>query len=233
MSDYLPQLVTVQKVKNDPYQTLGVNPNDSYASMKKAWKAKVRTLHPDANNDPEAAGEFLALTKAWKEICQDIQNRDQSTESTIPPNTPEHQPFFSQTSQVGSKTGENLHLLLSLNQDEAKKGGSKKVLLHYKLVCKSCLGSGKIQNSDPCSSCHGMGRHHVGAAPCYACAGTGRSWSPCVVCAGHGTINHTAYTLISWPANTTIGAAWRVPRQGAPGISGAAPGDLFVEVVSY
>ena len=60
----------------DPYEVLGVSPNDSYDDMRAAWRALVRETHPDrmiARGVPEEAikmaeKRLVAVNRAWEMI---------------------------------------------------------------------------------------------------------------------------------------------------------------------
>lgn len=59
----------------DPYSVLGVPRGADAAAIKKAFRAKARTAHPDSNpNDPKAEERFKEINKAY-EILGDAQKR--------------------------------------------------------------------------------------------------------------------------------------------------------------
>lgn len=59
----------------DPYTVLGVPRGADAAAIKKAFRAKARTAHPDSNpNDPKAEERFKEINKAY-EILGDAQKR--------------------------------------------------------------------------------------------------------------------------------------------------------------
>lgn len=59
----------------DPYSVLGVQKSADAAAIKKAFRAKARTAHPDSNpNDPKAEERFKEINKAY-EILGDPDKR--------------------------------------------------------------------------------------------------------------------------------------------------------------
>jgi len=62
------------------YDVLGVDPTAEFATIRRAWRVKVRLLHPDRHRDSpndvqaEAAKETLRVNNAW-ETLRDPQNR--------------------------------------------------------------------------------------------------------------------------------------------------------------
>lgn len=61
-----------QQSKRDYYDVLGVARNASAADIKKAYYAKAKKVHPDANpDDPEAKDKFAELSHAFSVLRDD------------------------------------------------------------------------------------------------------------------------------------------------------------------
>ncbi|MFV0459994.1 MAG: DnaJ C-terminal domain-containing protein [Actinomycetales bacterium] len=61
----------------DFYAVLGVSKDASEADIKKAYRKKARTLHPDANsNDPQAEAKFKEVGEAYS-VLSDPEKREQ------------------------------------------------------------------------------------------------------------------------------------------------------------
>lgn len=64
-----------QTVPRDPYEVLGVSRDADEAQIKKAFRKKARTLHPDVNpDDPDAQERFRECAEAY-EILSDAERR--------------------------------------------------------------------------------------------------------------------------------------------------------------
>lgn len=63
---------------NNPYEILGVSGNADIDTIKKAYRAKCRLYHPDANlnnpNKEQAAEKFKELQEAYETIMEEIEN---------------------------------------------------------------------------------------------------------------------------------------------------------------
>lgn len=53
---------------SSPYSVLGVAPGAEAAAVKKAYRAKVKALHPDVNPSPTAAAQFQAVQEAYEAL---------------------------------------------------------------------------------------------------------------------------------------------------------------------
>lgn len=58
----------------DYYKVLGVEPGDSDASIKQAYRRLARKCHPDVSKEPDAEARFKAINEAW-EVLRDRDRR--------------------------------------------------------------------------------------------------------------------------------------------------------------
>ena len=61
-------------MSHDPYEMLGVPRDADNETIKKAYRALARQLHPDVNPDPATQEKFKEVTRAY-EILSDPQKR--------------------------------------------------------------------------------------------------------------------------------------------------------------
>ncbi len=58
----------------DCYKVLGVKRGATLAEIRRAYRKRVKELHPDASGNPETSGEFRRVVRAY-EILSDAQSR--------------------------------------------------------------------------------------------------------------------------------------------------------------
>lgn len=61
-------------MRRNYYDTLGISPSASADEVKKAYRSKAKSSHPDVNPKPGAAEEFVKIAEAF-EILSDPQKR--------------------------------------------------------------------------------------------------------------------------------------------------------------
>lgn len=59
------------------YEVLGVDPASTLDELRRAYRIRVRSLHPDATGAPASNGQQLAaITRAWRILSDDARRRD-------------------------------------------------------------------------------------------------------------------------------------------------------------
>src|SRR5690606_24241935 len=59
---------------HDYYKELGVEPGDTEASIKQAYRRLARKYHPDVSKEADAEARFKAINEAW-EVLRDKDRR--------------------------------------------------------------------------------------------------------------------------------------------------------------
>jgi len=135
----------------------------------------------------------------------------------------------------GPSRGEDLHAQVRLSLREAVTGTERALSVTRPGKCKKCKGSGHFGKPESCPTCKGTGKIRQGRGPlsvsgtCPTCGGSGKVAPPCDLCGGSGRVEETTRVTVKIPAGVQTGSQVRVPGQGAAGILGGPPGDLYLE----
>ena len=171
---------------DDFYELLGVSRNASEDELKKAYRARARELHPDANpGDPEAENRFKLVTVAYETLRDPERRRRYDTfgpEGLRGTGAPGQggfddifganlsdifQSFFGGGSpfgaggrrQAGPPRGNDMETSVQLDFREAVFGVSHEVKLRVPVTCETCSGTGARPGTAPvtCAQCGGTG----------------------------------------------------------------------------
>jgi DnaJ-class molecular chaperone len=226
----------------DYYQVLGVPKNAAAKEIKSAYRKLARKWHPDQNpsnqkaaeekfkeiqeayevlGDPEKRKKYDVLGSDWQQASQQAeqQRRYRQAQAEAPFHFEQFgegggpsgfsdffDMFFSgvgrqQTSRRQfSQRGHDLETTLDLTLREAFAGGTKSLTLNVEDTCQRCAGSGVV-DGNICPVCHGTGR-----------------------------VVTTKRFDVKIPSGVREGQRIRLAGQGASGIGGGPPGDLFLTV---
>jgi len=140
--------------------------------------------------------------------------------------------------------GEDLGIQVSVSFVDSAVGVERELEFDGIERCTDCDGRGHAAGTpvDPCITCAGQGQvrqvtrgpfgQFVRAQVCPACRGAGKiPREPCVTCAGEGRVRAHRTVPVNIPAGIASGQQIRVSGAGHAGARGAAPGDLYVEVL--
>ncbi|GMG84911.1 molecular chaperone DnaJ [Paralimibaculum aggregatum] len=212
--------------KRDFYETLGVNRGASADEIKKAYKRKVRELHPDQNRDnPDAESLFKEVNEAY-DILKDADKKaayDQFGHAAFEaggPGAPRgggagQQDFSSAFSDVfedlfgefmgrggggrrggGPQRGADLRYNLKITLEEAFTGKQQTIRVPGSVPCDACRGSGSEGGAQP-TSCPTCGGHGKVRAQ----QGFFTIERTCPTCAGRGKIVKTPCTKCAGAGN--------------------------------
>jgi molecular chaperone DnaJ len=133
--------------------------------------------------------------------------------------------------------GEDLRYDLEISFEEAAAGCEREVSVSKPERCDVCEGSGVEEGAKTrtCPVCHGRGQVISSrgifsiAQTCPQCQGAGRVVDkPCKPCRGTGRKDKTSKIKLRIPAGVDTGARLRSSGNGASGLRGGPPGDLYV-----
>ena len=135
--------------------------------------------------------------------------------------------------------GADLQYNIEITLEEAATGVRKQITIPTYEECGTCHGSGAKAGTKAttCRTCHGSGVVHVRQAifqiqqTCPACGGSGKEIKdPCPQCHGEGRVKAAKTVEVNIPAGIDDGQRIRLSGEGEPGIHGAPPGDLYIQV---
>ncbi len=141
--------------------------------------------------------------------------------------------------QARAQRGSDLAYELTLTLEEAVAGVTKEIQVGRLGHCGQCDGSGakKGSGSTTCGTCGGAGQVRVQHGfiavqqTCRDCGGQGQVIkNPCSNCRGQGRVQERKTLSVKVPAGVDNGDRIRLTGEGEAGMTGAAAGDLFVQM---
>lgn len=139
-----------------------------------------------------------------------------------------------------SRKGDDLELNIEITLKEAVFGVNKKVQVKKQNKCTICHGSGAENDNSfvKCNTCQGTGKiittilgQFRTQTVCPDCQGKGKKIkNKCGACQGHGLKTEIEELNIEIPAGIDDGQSIRMSSKGDAGQSGAAAGDLYINV---
>jgi len=232
------------------YKTLGVSKTATSAEIKKAYRRKAMSEHPDKGGDVE---KFKELTKA-NEILGNEEKRakydkygEKGLEQGGGGGGGDAGDIFSQFfggggrgGPRGPRKGKDVPFRLQVTLGELYNGASKKLRLSKNMICAKCEGKGG-KNVSKCGSCRGQGvkvmLRQIGPGmvqqmqvQCDACDGQGeiiKAGDKCGACNGQkvNKVKKTLEVFIEKGMTKDSKITFRNESDQAPGI---VPGDVIV-----
>jgi molecular chaperone DnaJ len=166
--------------KRDYYEILGVNRSASAEEIKRAYRGKARTYHPDVNREGNAAEKFKEVNEAY-EVLGDAQKRsayDRFGHAGVGP-VMGGDPFtdfggFSdifdeffggafrtqrRAARRSPRRGQDLQYRLTVDFVEAVFGAEREIEFERTSLCPACNGSRAEPGTSPtrCTTCEGTG----------------------------------------------------------------------------
>lgn len=255
--------------KRDYYEILGVAKGASDDDIKKAYRRLAKKYHPDLNpGDKQAEQHFKEVNEAY-EVLSNQEKRDRYDQFGHAGVDPNFNPGGSSgaygagfdfgdlgdilgdmfgfgragASPNGPARGNDVHIHLTLDFDEAAKGVKKTVEASRVVACSACGGTGAKAGTHPeaCPYCHGTGTVKVtqrtpfgvmsSSHACEHCHGTGKLIKePCPDCHGAGQVRRPRKLEVNIPAGIDDGQVLTLRGQGDNGRNGGPAGNLNITV---
>ena len=136
-----------------------------------------------------------------------------------------------------SNRGQDLRYNLDITLEEAFTGRDAEIKVPTMIRCEPCGGSGAEAGSQPetCPTCAGHGKVRASQGfftierTCASCRGTGRIIrNPCKNCRGSGLVQKERVLNVDVPPGVEEGTRIRLSGEGAAGVNGGPPGDLYI-----
>ena len=240
----------------DYYEILGVSAQASEAELKKAFRGLAMKYHPDRNSgNKEAEEHFKEINEAYAVLSDPDKRAHYDRFGTAPGSGAggAEGGFGSLFEDIfenflggrgpGRRTraarGEDLQYELKITLEEAAAGLETKVQIPRLESCQTCGGTGAEPGTRrvACEACGGRGEVRMShgfltvARPCPKCQGEGQiNKSPCAGCRGEGRQRGEHVLSIKIPPGIDDGMQLRLTGEGAGGLNGGPPGDLYVLV---
>lgn len=250
--------------KRDYYEVLGVSKDASEKEIKSAFRKLAKKYHPDVSKEPDAEAKFKEAQEAYA-ILSDADKRRQYDQFG-------HAAFQGGAGGAGGfdfsnfdfsdifgdifgggfgfnfgggsrsnrpRKGNDTLIRMNLTFEEAVFGCEKELKLNVTEDCHHCHGLGG-HNERTCSNCRGTGtvstEQHtmfgifMSKTTCQSCGGTGHTFEKvCNNCHGRGKEKVNKTISVKIPAGVDTGNQLRIPGKGETGINGGPNGDVYLE----
>jgi molecular chaperone DnaJ len=243
-------------VARDYYEILGVGHEASEAELKKAFRGLAMQYHPDRNaGNKEAEEHFKEINEAYAVLSDPDKRAHYDRFGTAPGGGAGgfeggfgslFEDIFDNFLGGGGRgrrtraaRGEDLQYELKITLEEAAAGLETKVQIPKLEICEACNGTGSEPGTRrvACDGCGGRGEVRLShglltvARPCPKCRGEGQiNRSPCKACRGEARVRAERLLSIKIPPGIDDGMQLRLTGEGAGGLNGGPPGDLYVLV---
>ncbi|HVV28163.1 MAG TPA: molecular chaperone DnaJ [Rhizomicrobium sp.] len=133
--------------------------------------------------------------------------------------------------------GQDLRYNLEITLEEAFSGRTAEIRVPTAVACDACSGSGVEpgHSAETCPTCGGHGKVRATQGfftierTCSSCRGAGRIIRhPCRACRGAGLVQKERTLNVDVPPGVEEGTRIRLSNEGAAGVNGGPPGDLYI-----
>ncbi len=136
-----------------------------------------------------------------------------------------------------SNRGQDLRYNLDITLEEAFNGRAAEIHVPTAVACETCSGSGAEpgHSAEMCPTCAGHGKVRATQGfftierTCSSCRGSGKIIRhPCKTCKGAGLVQKERTLNVDVPPGVEEGTRIRLSGEGAAGVNGGPPGDLYI-----
>ena len=133
--------------------------------------------------------------------------------------------------------GQDLRYNLDITLEEAFNGRAAEIKVPTMVACEPCKGSGAEpgHQAETCPTCAGHGKVRATQGfftierTCSNCRGSGKIIrNPCKSCRGSGLVQKERVLNVDVPPGVEEGTRIRLSGEGAAGVNGGPPGDLYI-----
>ena len=243
----------------DYYDILGVSRSATQDEIKRAYRKKARTLHPDVAG-PDRADEFKDVTVAYEALSNEEKRRlyDMGGESALRNGGAPaggfggfqdiFDTFFGGATAARGpvprgRRGQDALVPIEIELKDAVFGLETDITIETAVRCTTCDGTCTREGTAPttCTNCGGSGSIRkvtnsflgqvMSTTSCGVCHGHGTVITdPCLDCAGDGRVRAQQTLNVRIPAGIEDGMRIRMSGRGEVGPAGGPQGDLFIEV---
>jgi molecular chaperone DnaJ len=188
--------------ERDLYEILGVSPSADEDAIRRAFRTRARTLHPDVSDLPDAGARFHELAEAYRVLSK--------SETRL---------LYDRLGYRGpgnGRAGPRFAAEVRLGYFEAAHGVTRELRLPGAATCTRCRGGGVTPGSARvCPECLGEGLFRevtyaesgrlLRVEVCLECAGEGEVGEPCPDCRGEGRLSAERTVEVRIPPRTRDG----------------------------
>jgi molecular chaperone DnaJ len=238
------------RVTRDYYEVLGVSSDADAETIKRAFRAQARSLHPDVSEDPAAAEKFRELSEAYGVLSRSSTRllydhfgyRGRGNGWFSPEGARAASDFLRRRKRPLAE--------VLVDEFEAERGVRRTVHWAWTEPCEACEGDGAAPGAMTmtCPACEGTRRRRVESSlsegerllqvdDCPTCGGRGRLVSDaCPGCGGDGVMTIRESADVDVPAGAFDGERLAV-QNGARGevvvrVLDAPPDNAWVRYVA-
>jgi molecular chaperone DnaJ len=187
----------VSAARRDYYEVLGVPPDADASTIRTAFRARARTLHPDVSAEPDGGERFRELAEAYSVLSRSTSRLLYDRLGYRGRGHGGFAPFARHArrrAEAEARDAAGLAAEIHVAFFEAARGTTTTARLAGTASCRACGGRGEGPGeARACPSCDGTGRlRRTSTADfgrllqiehCYRCNGRGTISPPCDSCA--------------------------------------------------